>query len=104
MGSRGIDLGGRLEMRVGFVGLAEQEERAAQIVLGNEVSVGYGERMGPEIVVARPVIESGGAWRKRARAERTPPESCCPADPFWRESARSAAAQAIITKIPMSGM
>src|SRR6266852_7345323 len=52
-----IDLGRSPEVRIGFIGFAEQQEGAAQIVLGDEVVVGYGECVCPESVIVRPVAQ-----------------------------------------------
>ena len=46
-----------LEVCVGFIRLVHQQQGPAQIVLRDEVFVGHGQRVGPQVVVAGPITQ-----------------------------------------------
>ena len=98
-----IDFGGRLEVRIGFIGFAQQQQRATQIVLRDKVSVGHGHSVRPQIVVGGPVVQLAVS-RDREREQNACCRNYARRKPNFRDAAKSEALHAIMTKIPISGM
>ena len=99
----GIDARRSLEMRMRLFFFILENQRPAEIVLRDEIVFRDRERVRPQIDAALPVVDLAMS-RERESQRESAAAGTAGQKPYCLDFAQSAAPNAIITKIPISGM